>query len=272
VQLPHSRLGIEATGVIDAIGDDVTDVRVGDPVIITAIPDPSARGSYAEYTTIPAGAVIPRPAGLDILQAAAVWVGFSTAYGALVEEAGLRPADRVLISGASGSVGRAAIQVSNRLGAVPIAITRHAAKAEELLNAGAAAVIATDCEGIVEAVGRLTAGAGVDMVLDLVRGPGQAELVKATRPGGRVVEAGFLDSRPTPEPARGEVEVVMYYGFARLGDPAVVARMAAFLNEGVAAGTLLPAIDTVFALDDIVDAHRRFDAGLHGGRKIVVAS
>lgn len=270
VRLPHSRLGIEATGVIDALGDDVTGVRIGDPVIITAIPDSSARGSYAEYTTIPAGAVIPRPAGLDIPQAAAVWVGFSTAYGALVEEAGLRPADRVLISGASGSVGRAAIQVANQLGAVPIAITRNTAKVAELLAAGAAEVIATDREGVVETVGRITAGAGVDVVLDLVKGPGQRDLVAATRPGGRLVEAGFLDPRATPEPAGDRVEILQYRGFRSLSDPQTVARMAAFLNAGVRAGTLRPAVDTVFALDDIVAAHRRFDAGLNGGKKIVV--
>lgn len=272
VPLPHSRLGIEATGVIDAIGDEVTGLRVGDPVIVTAVPDSSARGTYADYTTIPAGAVIPRPTGLDMLQAAASWVGFSTAYGALVEAAGLRAADRVLISGASGSVGRAAIQVAGQLGAVPIAITRSSAKVEELRAAGAAEVIATDRESVVEAVGRITAGRGVDVALDLVRGPGQRELVTATRPGGRVIEAGFLDPRPTPEPVGDAVEVVSYYGFARLADPEVLSRMAAFLNAGVHLGALRPAVDTVFALDDVVEAHRRFDAGLHGGRKVVIVS
>ena len=270
VPLPHARLGVEATGVIDAVGDGVSAVGAGDPVIITAIPDSWVRGSHADYTTVPASTVVPRPAGLDVAEAAASWVGFSTAYGALVEEGRLRRGQRVLISGASGAVGRAAIQIAGELGAVPIAITRRSAKAGELRAAGAAEVIATDRDEIADAVRRLTDGAGVDLVLDLVRGPGQGELVAATRPGGKVVAAGFLDPRPAPDSADGSVEVVDYYGFGRLSDPAVVARMAASLNAGVSRGKLRPAIDTVVPLDDIVAAHRRFEAGAHGGRKIVV--
>lgn len=105
----RSRIGVEGTGVIDAVGPGVTALQVGDPVIITAIPDAVAHGSCAEHTTLPATALLPRPAGLDVTQAAGIWVGFSTAYGALVETAGMRAGDRVLIAGASGSVGRAAL-------------------------------------------------------------------------------------------------------------------------------------------------------------------
>jgi NADPH:quinone reductase-like Zn-dependent oxidoreductase len=61
VPLPHARLGIEGTGVVDALGPEVTGLEIGDPVILTAIPDASARGSYAEYTTVPASRVIARP-------------------------------------------------------------------------------------------------------------------------------------------------------------------------------------------------------------------
>lgn len=272
VPLPHARLGIEATGVIDAVGPEVVGLRTGDPVIITAIPDSSVRGSYADYTTIPASAVIPRPVGLDITQAAAIWVAYSTAYGSLVEEAKMRPADLVLISGASGAVGRSAMQIANQLGAVPIAITRNAAKTDELRAAGAAFVIATDHEDIVEAVHRRTGGAGADIVFDLVRGPGQQDLLKATRPRGTLVAAGYLDPRPTPDPGDTSVTVINYRGFDHLSDPAVVRRMAAFLGAGVSLGALQPAIDEAFPLDDVVDAHRRFDQGLHAGKKIVLTT
>src|ERR1700744_5087642 len=81
VPLPHARLGIEGTGVIDALGPEVAGLEIGDPVILTAIPDASVRGSSAEYTTVPASRVTARPAGLAIPEAAAVWVGYSTAYG-----------------------------------------------------------------------------------------------------------------------------------------------------------------------------------------------
>lgn len=254
VPLPHARLGIEATGVIDVVGPEVAGLKPGDPIIIAAIPDPSIRGTYADYTTIPASAVIPRPVGLDIVQAAAIWVAFSTAYGALVEDARMSPGDRVLISGASGSVGRAAMQIARQIGATPIAVTRRTANTAELLAAGAFAVIATDHEPVAEAVRRHSGGIGADITLDLVRGPGQQDLIEATRPGGILVAAGFLDPRPAPDPGDAPVTIVNYRGFDRLADPLVVRRMAAFLVAGVRAGALRPAIDEVFSLDDIVQA------------------
>lgn len=272
VPLPHARLGIEATGVIDAVGVDVTALRAGDPVIVTAIPDSSLRGSYADYITVPAGWVIPRPPGQDVVEAAAIWVGFSTAYGALVEQAGMRPGDHVLISAASGSVGRAAMQIAGQIGAVPIAVTRDPAKADDLRAAGADTVIVTAHEDVVEAVRNRTDGLGADLTLDLVRGPGQVDLLRATRPGGVLVAAGYLDPRPTPPPADGSVRVVDYRGFDHLLEPAVVRRMAAFLNAGVRLGALRPAIDTVLPLDDVVEAHRHFGEGSHSGKKIVLTT
>ncbi len=271
VPLPHARLGVEGTGVIDALGPDVTGLQIGDPVILAAIPDASVRGSYAEYTTLPASRVVARPAGLTVEEAAAVWVAYSTAYGALVEKAGMRPGDHVLITAASGGVGRAAIQIANQIGAVPLAITRHSAKADALLAAGAAAVIATDRDDLADSVRRLTAGTGADIVLDLVMGPGQQELVKAARPGAALVAAGFLDPRPTPFPTGTPLSIFSYRSFEHTLDPVVVKRMAAFLHAGVRLGALRPAVDKVFALDDVVGAHRYLEEGLHTEGKIVVS-
>jgi NADPH:quinone reductase-like Zn-dependent oxidoreductase len=269
VPLPHARLGVEGTGVVDALGPDVTGLRAGDPVILTAIPDAAARGSYAEYTIVPAARVIARPAELSVPQAAAIWVAYSTAYGALVETAGIRPGDHVLINAASGAVGRAAIQVAAYLGAVPIAITRHTARKDDLLAAGAAAVVATDREDVVDAVRQHTAGAGADIVLDLVQGPGQQELLAAGRPGGTLLVAGFLDSRPTPTPVEAPLTITGYRGFDHTLDDVVVRRMAAFLNAGVSQGAFRPVIDTVFGLDDVVKAHQHLENGLHNGKIVV---
>jgi NADPH:quinone reductase-like Zn-dependent oxidoreductase len=270
VPLPHARLGVEGTGVVDALGPDVTDLEVGDPVILAAIPDATVRGSYAEYTTLPASQVFARPAGLGIAEAAAIWVAYSTAYGALVEKAGMRPGDRVLVTAASGAVGRAAMQVANQIGAVPIAVTRHTAKRDDLLASGAAAVIATDKADVGEAVRRHTGGTGADIVLDMVMGPGQHDLLEATRPGGTLVAAGFLDPRPTPVPSQAPVTIFSYRSFEHTLDAVVVNRMAAFLNAGVRLGALRPAIAKVFGLDEVVQAHRHLAEGLHGGRKVIV--
>jgi NADPH:quinone reductase-like Zn-dependent oxidoreductase len=269
VPLPHARLGVEGTGVVDALGPGTTGLKIGEPVILAAVPDPSARGSYAAYTTLPASQVLPRPAGLGVTEAAAVWVAYSTAYGALVEKAGMRPGDHVLVSAASGGVGRAAIQIARQIGAVPLALTRHTARKDELRAAGATAVIATDHEDVVDAVRRHTDGAGADIVLDVVMGPGQQELLKAARPGGTLVAAGFLDPRPTPFPAGPPLRIFSYRSFEHTLDPAVVKRMAAFLNAGVRLGAMRPAVDKVFTLDDVVAAHRHLEAGLHSGKIVV---
>ncbi|WP_017936341.1 zinc-dependent alcohol dehydrogenase family protein [Nocardioides sp. Iso805N] len=269
VSLPGARLGVEGTGTIDAVGSGVTGVQPGDPIIITAVPDAAVNGSYAEYLTVPASRVIPRPAGLDVRQAAAIWVAYSTAYGALVEKAGMRPGDRVLVNAASGGVGRAAIQVANQVGAVPIAVTRNATKEAELLSFGAASVIATDREDLLEAVLDFTGGSGADIVLDLVNGPGQRELVTAARPDAVMVAAGFLDLRPTTPP-EAPLTFHRYRGFEHTLDSAVVRRMAAFMEAGVRLGSLVPTVGTVLSMDDVAEAHRQLEAGTGAGKTVVV--
>jgi NADPH:quinone reductase-like Zn-dependent oxidoreductase len=182
----------------------------------------------------------------------------------------MRPGDHLLITAASGGVGRAAMQIANQIGAVPIAITRHTAKKDDLLAAGAAAVIATDQADVVETVRHHTGGTGADVVLDLVMGPGQQDLLKAARPEGTLVAAGFLDPRPTPFPTGAPLTIFRYQSFEHTLDAVAVKRMAAFLNAGVRLGALRPAIDKVFDLGDVVEAHRHLEKGLHAGKKIVV--
>lgn len=272
VRLPHARTGVEATGVVDAVGPGVDSFAPGDRVLVTSVPDSDVRGVAAEQTNLPASTLIHRPEGLDAVDAAAIWVGFSTAYGALIEVAGLRSGDSVLVTGASGGVGRAALQIAARIGARPIAITRDAAKSEALRAVGAAGVVVAGRDDLPAKVREVTGGAGADVVLDLVRGPGQRELLEAARTGGVLVEAGFLDPRPTPSPADDRVRVVGYRSFDFLGDSEVIARMTAFLEEGVAAGGLRPAIGRVFALDHVVEAYRCLESGNHGGGKVVVTT
>ena len=270
VPLPHAHLGIEGTGIIDATGPGASRFAVGDAVILAALPTPAAHGSYAQHVAVPTGAVIPRPAGLSAVEAAASWVAYSTAYGALVERAGLSDGDALLIAGASSSVGRAALQLARRLGAAPLAITRDATKTAELLAAGADRVILAAGDDLAQTVRQSTDGRGADITLDLVRGPGQGALLDATRTGGTLVAAGFLDPRLTPAPADDRVAVVNYRSFDDVLNPVVLQRMSDYLAPALADGSLRPSIDTVFTVDQVIDAHRRFEQGLHAGRKIVV--
>ena len=267
-RLPHARLGCEATGTVEAPGSGVEGLATGDPVIITAVPDMDVNGTYAEYTTLPAARVVKRPADLDVHGAAALWVTYSTAYGGLVEKAGMRPGDRVLITAASGGVGLAAIQIANQIGAVPIAASRHAGKRSDLLAAGAAAVVVTDEEDVVEGVRRHTDGIGADIVLDSVLGPGLPELARAAKPGGTLVTVGMLDPRPAPYPT-APITLHRYMSFEHTLDPVVVRRMAAFLAAGLRTGALRPVVDRVFGLDDIVEAHRYLEQGERFGKIVV---
>ena len=99
--------------------------------------------AYGELATFPAQLVVRHPQSLGFEEAAAAWMMFVTAYGALIEIAKLRKDEAVIITAASSSVGLAAIQIANLIGATPIAVTRTSAKRKALLAAGAANVVAT---------------------------------------------------------------------------------------------------------------------------------
>src|SRR5690606_4905485 len=142
---------------------------------------------------------------------------------------------------------------------------RRAPRRAQRPAAGAGAVVPPDEADLVAAGRQHTEGVGADVVLDLVRGPGQADLATATRPGGTLLAAGFLDPRPAP-PVDGPVTVHDYRGFAHTTDPAVVRRMAAFLGAGVRLGVIRPAVGPVLGLDDVVAAHRLAEEGAGAGK------
>jgi NADPH:quinone reductase len=269
VRSPHTRLGIEGTGIVDAVGVGVEGFAIGDPVIIAAVPDMDVNGTYADFTLVPASRLIARPDGLDAVHAAAIWVAYSTAYGALIERAAMRPADRVLITAASSAVGLAAIQVANQIGALPLAVTRHTSKRQALLSAGAASVIATDEEDLLEAVQQQASGLGVDIIIDSVMGPDLADLARAAKPGGTLVTVGWLDPRPASFPMNAPLTIYRYMSFEHTLDPNAVRRIAAFLTAGLRTGVLSPTIDRVFTLDEIVDAHHYLEQNSHIGKLVV---
>src|SRR5215475_2245888 len=147
-----ARLGYEAAGTVAAIGPGVKGFKVGDAV--STIPSFSLNdyGLYGELANAPVHAVTHHPKSLSWEEAAAVWMQYLTAYGALIDIGKLGKGETVLIPAASSSVGLAAIQIANRVGAVPIALTRGKAKRQTLLDAGAAHVIVTDEQDLVKEV------------------------------------------------------------------------------------------------------------------------
>ncbi|MET7697175.1 zinc-dependent alcohol dehydrogenase family protein [Streptomyces sp. NPDC005485] len=268
--LPASRNGYEAAGTVEAVGEGVTAFAPGDPVMAAANFELSAHGVYGDRILLDESAVVSRPAGVDAVTAAAVWVTYSTAYGALLRTASVQPGDRVLVTGASSGVGTAALQVVRRSGAIPIATTRTDDKRRRLLDLGAEQVIVTEQEDVVKEAKRLTAGRGVDIVLDAIGGPGFAALGDAVVPDGTLISYGWLSEKPTLLPMNWPLTV---HGYANPNVSRTVEgrrRAAHYINSGLADGTLRPVIAEVFdGLDAIRDAHRLMESNTHTGKIVV---
>ena len=147
-----ARNGYEAAGTVKAIGPDVQGIKPGDAVSTIPAFSLNQYGVYGDLVNVPAYAVAHHPASLSWEQAASIWMQYLTSYGALIEIAGLKSGEAVVIPAASSSVGLASIQIANKVGAVPIALTRGNSKRQALVDAGAAHVIAIDEQDLVKEI------------------------------------------------------------------------------------------------------------------------
>ncbi len=275
IQVPSlpSGLGLEAAGFVDAIGDEVDTLSPGD--IVSVIPSVSMERwpAYGEVATFPAHLVVKHPAHLSFEQAAASWMQYLTAYGALIDIASLSAGEPVLITAASSSVGLAAIQMANLVGASPIAVTRGAAKKEDLLNAGAHQVIVME-DGEFERNLQKAGGAnGFRVVFDPVAGPAFASITAAMAKGGILIEYGGLSSQPTPFPVGSVLSKSLllrgYLVHEIVADPVRLEKAKEFILAGLETGALRPIIDRSFLFDQIADAHRYLEANQHLGKVVV---
>ena len=167
-QLP-SLIGYEGVGTIEAVGAGVTDYKEGDRVCVLPMIHQGQYGIWAEQAIVPARILLPAPPGLSAAEAASIWMQYMTAF-ALIEVAEVGLDDGVIVRAASSSVGIAAIQLANWAGAVSIAATRTSAKADALLAHGAAHVVATEEDDLVERVMDITGGKGAYVAFDPVGG------------------------------------------------------------------------------------------------------
>lgn len=270
-ELP-SKLGYEAAGTIEAVGPDVTEWAVGDRV--ACIPGLSMEqyGTYGEQILYRADMLVATPDGQSDVEAAATWMQYLTAF-AILWEGKLTAGDPVVITAASSSVGLAAIQLANLVGAVPIAVTRGRGKADALSAAGAAHVIVSDEQDVAEAIRAATGGAGAAMLFDAIGGPGFAGLVGALRPHAQAIIYGQLGG-PIADLPSGlmtylDVTVRGYAANHLIAIPAQRERALATIQAGLADGTLKPVIDRTFPLDEIADAHRYLEGNTQFGKIVV---
>jgi NADPH:quinone reductase-like Zn-dependent oxidoreductase len=200
---------------------------------------------------------------------------YLTAYGALIDIAQLGRGDAVVITAASSSVGLAAIQIANSVGAVPIAVTRTAAKEAALRRAGATHVIVTEQQDLVSEVMRITQQAGARMAFDPIAGPIVSTLAAALRPQGILVLYGNLSGKAQetlipfgPTVGKG-LSLRGYLMFELVQNPQRFAKAKHWIEQRLAAGTLKPVIAKTFPLDDIVAAHRYLEANEQIGKIVV---
>ncbi len=185
---------------MEALGDGVQGLELGDAVSVVPPPSMAHWPAYGELAVFPARLVIKHPPSLNWETAAALWMQYVTAYGALIDIAKLRRDDVVVITAASSSVGLAAIQIANCIGATPIAVTRTSAKRQALVDAGAAHVVALDEDDLTTRLTEIAGPEGVRVVFDSVAGPAFQQLTAAMSRGGVLIEYGGLSPEPTPFP------------------------------------------------------------------------
>jgi NADPH:quinone reductase-like Zn-dependent oxidoreductase len=268
-----ARLGYEAAGTVTAVGPNVDGIKVGDAV--STIPSFSLNdyGLYGDLVNAPVHAVTHHPTNLSWAEAASVWMQYLTAYGALIDIAKLVRGDTVLIPAASSSVGLAATQIANRVGAVPVALTRSGSKRQALLGAGAKHVIATGEQDLVKEVRQITGGKGARVILDPVGGPTLTKLAQATSRLGIIFLYGALSPEPTPLPLFDVLSKWLtirgYVLMEITGDAARLEKGKAFINEGLADGTLKPIVAKTFPLGEIVEAHRYLESNQQVGKVVV---
>jgi NADPH:quinone reductase-like Zn-dependent oxidoreductase len=267
-------LGYEAAGIVDAVGKDVSGFAVGDDVNVIPSFSMNDYATYGEVILVPDYAVVRQPKALSFTEAASVWMMFVTAYGALIEDAKVTKGDFVLIPAASSSVGLAAIQIANYAGATTVALTRTSTKKQQLLDAGAVHVIATEEVDLVGEVMRITNGQGARVAFDPVGGPSFPKLVSALAFHGIIYIYGLLSTGVTPLPVLEMIAKVTTIKAHNIwltsGDETRRKAAIEFVTKGLQAGALKPVIDRTFTFNEMADAHCYLEQSGQFGKIVVI--
>ena len=234
-ELPFSP-GFEAAGVVLEVAEDVPGLSPGDRV--TGF---STHGAMAEEMVVPAYGCFPIPDGIDFATAAAMTVTYGTSYHALVDRARLASDETLLVTGATGGVGSAAVQLGKALGARVIATVGSTAKTEVASNLGADHVIDLSEHNLREGVKALTNGRGADVIYEPVGGSVFLDTLRCVAWGGRILVVGFASGVIPEAPMnlallKGSSIVGVFWGeFARLApdsNHANTERIFQLLEEG----------------------------------------
>jgi NADPH:quinone reductase len=264
-------LGLEVAGEIVALGNDVSGWHIGDRVMAL-----TNGGGYAEYAAVPSGQALPIPEGWSLIEAAALPETWFTITQTLVMRAGLAPGMTVLVHGAAGGIGGAAIQIATILGASAIAVVSSPAKADYARRLGAVATIDYTSEDVAVRALALTDGKGADRVIDVIGGAMAEQNLIASARSGHIVQVSTLDGASANLSLRTIVAKQLTLSGSTLRPQtsktkaAIASRIRADLLPALSQpGFVKPAV-TRFPLASAADAHRAMEARGHVGKLVLV--
>ncbi|HEY1558445.1 MAG TPA: NADPH:quinone oxidoreductase family protein [Kofleriaceae bacterium] len=262
--------GGELAGVVTAVGSGVTRVAVGDRVAATLL-----YGAFAERVVVPELTVVKLPDAVSFEVGAATLLTYLTTYHALVDRAALASGESLLVLGAAGGVGIAAVELGALLGARVIAAASSADKLEFCRTHGARETIDYTREDLKERVKALTSGNGVDIVYDPVGGAFAEPALRATGWRGRYLVIGFASGEIPKIPLnlvllKGCQIVGVFWGMFAMREPAINHAHAEQVFAWIAEGKLRPAVDAVLPFASAADALDRLARREVKGKLVLV--
>ncbi len=269
MKLPHA-MGMEAAGIIEAVGEGVTHLKVGDRAAYASQPP----GAYTEARVMPAAQVCPLPDGISFEEGAAMMLKGMTVEYLFHRTTPLKRGDTVLFHAAAGGVGLIACQWAKSEGITLIGTAGTDEKCQLALDHGATHCINYRTEDWVARVAELTGGVGVDAVMDAVGADTFEGSLDSLRPLGMMISFGNA-SGPVPPfsvgllGAKGSLKITRPTIFTHIGDHATCQAMAKHLAEKVLSGDVKINIGQRFALQDVAKAHVALEARQTTGSTIL---
>ncbi len=262
--------GSEYAGVVQAVGEGVTHLKPGQSVACL-----SGTGGFGTHTIAPAALCIPLPPGFPHVDAAAFIMTYATSHHALVDRAQLKPGETVLVLGAAGGVGTAAIQIAKAVGARVVAAASTDAKCELCKSLGADATINYSQGNLRDAIKAATDGKGPDVIYDPVGGDFAEPAFRSIAWRGRYLVVGFA-SGPIPSLPlnlallKGASIVGVFWGDFARREPKANAAMMGELVQWYAQGRIKPVIDRTMPMADLKAAYERMGSREVRGKLVLV--
>lgn len=285
-EFPHIS-GSDMAGTIEELGEGVDDLELGTRVLVNPslwcgrcewcrkgeeslctsyrIIGEHTNGGFAEFAAVPVRNILPIPDDLAFEDAAAVPLVYQTAWRGMISRGRLRPGETVLISGGSGGVSTAAIQIAKLTGAYVFAVTSGAQKARRLEELGADVVIDRLEQDLSKEIWAATEKRGVDMVFDSVGEALWPALTRALARNGRLVTYGAT----TGPKAQVDIRLTFWKQFQIIGTTMSSRSEFEEVMSLIFQGELEPVIDVVWPLDRIREAHERLEAGKQFGKIVL---